>query len=149
MPHVLVYCTCLALFRKRALRPALTAFIREVCYPALMEDSRHTAKRRQREEKTLSQMIVIYCEGHHPRGSRTEQAYCGERLCPECLALDEYAVARTKGCRRMDEKTSCEECGNHCYKPSMRQSVREVMRYAGPRMVTRHPIAAIRHLLKR
>ena len=35
----------------------------------------------------------------------------------------------------------------HCYKPDMRQKVRQVMRYAGPRMMLRHPILAVRHML--
>ena len=31
--------------------------------------------------------------------------------------------------------------------PQMRERIRAVMRYAGPRMITRHPVAAVRHLL--
>ncbi|MBQ9954266.1 MAG: nitrous oxide-stimulated promoter family protein [Eggerthellaceae bacterium] len=41
------------------------------------------------------------------------------------------------------------ECGNHCYRSEMRKHICQVMRYAGPRMVTAHPVAAIRHLLGR
>jgi hypothetical protein len=29
----------------------------------------------------------------------------------------------------------------------MREKIKEVMRYAGPRLIYRHPILAIRHLL--
>ena len=46
-------------------------------------------------------------------------------------------------------KTSCDACENHCYKPEMRERIRQVMRYSGPRMITKHPVAAIRHLLGR
>ncbi|MEG0375126.1 MAG: nitrous oxide-stimulated promoter family protein, partial [Raoultibacter sp.] len=35
----------------------------------------------------------------------------------------------------------------HCYKPEEREKIRAVMRHAGPRMMTKHPIAAIRHLI--
>jgi len=114
-----------------------------------MDDSPKIRKKRQREKRTISQMLVIYCEAHHAKALRDQRSYCGELLCPECLILDDYAVLRTERCRTMDVKISCEECGNHCYEPSMRQSIRNVMRYSGPRMLKKHPIAAVRHLLKR
>lgn len=114
-----------------------------------MADSKRTARRREREKRVISQMVCIGCAGNHAASARTETAYCGEPLCPACKELDDYAVARTQRCRRMDEKTSCEECGNHCYAPQMRDRIRAVMRYAGPRMLTRHPVAAVRHLLGR
>lgn len=112
-------------------------------------DTPEMAKRREREKRTISQMIVIFCAAHHGREERTEQAHCGEMICPECVVIDQYAVLRTQRCRKMDVKTSCEECGNHCYKPAMREKIREIMRYAGPRMITKHPVAAIRHLMKK
>lgn len=112
-------------------------------------DSPKVAQRREREMRTISQMIAIYCEANHECADRTETAHCGERICPECKVMDDYAILRTLRCRKMDVKTSCEECGNHCYKPDMRESVRAIMRFAGPRMITKHPVAAIRHLLKK
>lgn len=99
--------------------------------------------------RTISQMIALYCANNHDACLRTEQAHCGEAVCAECALLDAYAVKRTAQCRKMDVKTSCEECGNHCYHPTQREAIRQVMRYAGPRMLTKHPIAAIRHLLGR
>jgi len=112
-----------------------------------MEDTPKTLKRRNREKRTISQMVAIYCKGHHSAPSRARRAYCGEMVCPACLELDSYAVARTQNCRNMGTKATCEECPNHCYEPSMREAIRQAMRFAGPRMVTAHPIAAIRHLL--
>ena len=115
----------------------------------MQQDTPKIAKRRVREEKTISQMVALYCAGNHERASRTETAVCGEAVCPECAKLDEYAALRTRRCRKMHVKTSCDACENHCYKPEMRERIRQVMRYSGPRMITRHPIAAIRHLLGR
>ena len=46
-----------------------------------------------------------------------------------------------------EEKTTCARCPVHCYKPAMRERVRAVMRYAGPRMLLRHPILALQHQL--
>ena len=94
-------------------------------------------------------MVALYCAGNHDAAARTERAHCGEAVCADCAAIDAYAVLRTERCRKMEVKTSCEECGNHCYAPAQREQIRAIMRYAGPRMITRHPIAAIRHLLKK
>lgn len=110
-------------------------------------DSPKTAKRRAREKTTISQMIAMHCAGAHAAADRTETAFCGDAVCPACAELDAYAVLRTERCRKMDVKTSCEECENHCYAPEMRKRIREAMRYSGPRMIAKHPIAAVRHLL--
>ena len=85
-----------------------------------MEDSPKTAKRREREKRTISQMVALYCAGNHAPADRTGRAHCGEPVCPACAAIDAYAVLRTECCRKMDVKTSCEECGNHCYAPEKR-----------------------------
>lgn len=45
-------------------------------------------------------------------------------------------------------KNTCRLCPIHCYKPAMKERMREVMRYAGPRMLLYHPAAALRHLWK-
>lgn len=118
----------------------------------MKQDTPAIAKKRARELRTVSQMIAIYCAGNHAhdehgdRTERTEQAECGEPLCAACKEIDEYAALRTRKCRRMENKISCELCQNHCYAPEMQERIREVMRYAGPRMIWHHPIAAIRHL---
>ena len=114
-----------------------------------MGDSPKTAKRRVREKRTISQMVALHCAGNHDAAARTERAHCGEAVCADCAAIDAYAVLRTERCREMEVKTSCEECGNHCYAPEKRDEIRAVMRYAGPRMLGRHPVAAVRHLLGR
>lgn len=78
--------------------------------------------------------------------------YCRDRhssndLCAECHDLETYALDRLCHCPFGEGKTVCSLCPVHCYKPVMRQRVREVMRYAGPRMMTRHPLMAAFHLL--
>lgn len=112
-------------------------------------DSPKVHKKRLREKRTISQMVAIFCKDHHDAAVCEKLAYCGEVVCPECLFLDTYAVKRTDQCRTMEAKTTCEACGNHCFSPEQRAAIREVMRYAGSRMLKRHPIAAIRHLTKR
>jgi hypothetical protein len=56
-------------------------------------------------------------------------------------------MARLAKCPFQENKSTCANCTVHCYKPDMRQRVRAVMRYAGPRMMWRHPILALTHLL--
>ncbi len=81
----------------------------------------------------------IYCGGHHGKK--------GKGPCPHCSALLEYAHARLDRCPFQENKTTCANCPIHCYKPDMREKVKNVMRYAGPRMSWRHPVLAIFHLL--
>ena len=112
-----------------------------------MEGTPKVAGRRVRDARTVSQMIALYCADHHAGAPRDQVAHCGEPLCAECAAVDAYAVLRTQRCRKMHVKTSCEQCENHCYRPEEREKIRAIMRYAGPRMLRKHPIAVIRHLL--
>ncbi|MGN0301378.1 MAG: nitrous oxide-stimulated promoter family protein [Anaerotardibacter sp.] len=113
------------------------------------ESNPKTEKKRVREMRTISQMVALYCAANHPKDERTHAAHCKELVCSECAALDAYAVERTLRCKKMDVKTSCEECENHCYKSDMREKICAIMRFSGPRMITKHPVAAIRHLLKK
>ena len=112
-------------------------------------DTPQVARRRAREMRTVSQMIALYCKGNHDASVRTHTAFCGESVCEDCKNIDDYAHLRTERCKKMDVKTSCNECENHCYKPDEQKRIRAIMRYSGPRMLSVHPIAAIRHLLGR
>lgn len=95
--------------------------------------------RREREKRMVSEMIGLYCkEKHGTKG----------KLCPECAALDAYARLRAEKCPFMETKTFCSNCKVHCYKPEMRDRIREVMRFSGPRMLFHHPVMAIRHLIE-
>lgn len=91
-----------------------------------------------RERQTLTAMLRIYCRGQH--GRRGE-------LCDECAQLHAYAMCRLDRCPYGADKPTCADCPIHCYKTDRRDAVRAVMRYAGPRMLWRHPILAVRHLL--
>nr|MBP8870902.1 nitrous oxide-stimulated promoter family protein [Bacteroides sp.] len=62
--------------------------------------------------------------------------------------LLEYAHMRLSRCPFGEKKNTCRLCTIHCYKPEMKERMREVMRYAGPRMLLYHPAAALRHLWK-
>ena len=111
------------------------------------EDAPAVARKRQREARTISQMIALYCAGNHSGDARDHVSACGEPVCAACKEMDDYANLRTMRCPRMESKASCDGCPHPCYHPAMREQIRALMRYAGPRMLTRHPVAAMRHLL--
>jgi len=58
----------------------------------------------------------------------------------------EYAETRLAKCPYGQDKPTCANCPIHCYKRAQREQVREVMRYAGPRMTFRHPVRALVHV---
>jgi hypothetical protein len=91
----------------------------------------------QREARTIRVMIEMYCHDHH--GTQTG-------MCAECLALAGYAHDRLRRCPFQEGKTTCVNCPVHCYRPEMRDRVRAVMRYSGPRMMLRHPALTTWHL---
>ena len=83
------------------------------------------AQKREQEKQTMGLMIELYCH-----------------------ALRSYADARVDHCPHIETKTFCSACKTHCYKPQMREAIRQVMRWSGPRMIFRHPVLAIRHLIE-
>jgi len=93
--------------------------------------------RLEREIDTIGLMIEMFCRDHHGR----------DGLCSFCRELLAYARKRTRACRFGKDKPACSACPVHCYRPEMRERIREVMRYSGPRMISRHPVLAVRHLL--
>ena len=96
------------------------------------------APRIAREKRTIRAMVRIYCRAHHGTSSD---------LCQACGELLNYAMCRLDRCPFGADKTTCVQCPIHCYKPAVRQQVQTVMRYAGPRMILRHPILALWHVL--
>jgi len=96
--------------------------------------------RLQNERKTIRIMIKMYCRNKHKPI---------DELCGDCLELFEYANKRLDYCQFGEDKPICENCPIHCYKPDMREKIRKVMRYAGPRMIYTHPIIGFRHLFKK
>ncbi len=95
--------------------------------------------KREREKRIVSEMIALYCRRKH--GTKG-------RICEDCAALDAYARMRSDKCPFMETKTFCSNCKVHCYKPEMREKIREVMRFSGPRMLTVHPMLAIKHVIE-
>ena len=115
------------------------------------------SRRLRREARTVELMIRMNCAANHvaaapgiePAQPPTESRARVDFLCPECAALLAYSSERVDSCRFGAEKPTCARCTVHCFRPSMRERIREAMRYSGPRMTYRHPYLAVRHLMDR
>jgi hypothetical protein len=95
--------------------------------------------RRAREFTMIDAMLRMYCRSHH--GAKDAA------LCDDCTALHDYARRRLERCVFGEAKLTCAKCTVHCYKANMREHIRQVMRWAGPRMLRRHPVLAVRHMI--
>lgn len=91
-----------------------------------------------RERRTIFAMVEIFCQAHHARHGQ---------LCDGCQELYDYAMFRLGKCPFGPDKPVCAKCPIHCYRPEMREKIREVMRFSGPRMLLRHPGMALAHMM--
>lgn len=98
----------------------------------------NTHPRLVREARTIESMIQIYCRRKHETS---------RGLCTDCQELFDYAVVRLNKCPFQEEKSTCANCKVHCYRPEMRERIRDVMRFSGPFMLYRHPYLAFMHLV--
>ena len=129
------------------------------------------------EKRTVRHMIELWCRKNHDGktcremgsmgGGLVSQGGSGQRrhggqgshecqvghggpgLCGECRELLEYSLARLDHCKFGNAKTKCHKCPVHCYRPDMREKIRTVMRFSGPRMLLYHPLEALRYLFSR
>lgn len=91
----------------------------------------------EREKRIISKMITLFClkkEGNSV-------------MCSMCLELQRYAHDRLSHCPLGDRKSSCKNCKIHCYNSVMREKMKEVMRFSGPRMIFYAPLDTIWHLI--
>ncbi|MNI12241.1 hypothetical protein D3C73_654110 [compost metagenome] len=112
-----------------------------------------------REKETVLHMISIFCKSKHKNAdketlrvelsnnSKSSTHDIEVELCHDCLELQQYASKRLSLCRFGEKKSTCANCPVHCYALTQRENIKEVMRYAGPRMLWNHPVLTIRHML--
>lgn len=92
----------------------------------------------QKDLKVVKFMILLYCRGKH----KSEKG----KLCDECKELWEYVRLRRSKCPFGEKKPFCSNCRVHCYNPEMREKIKAVMRYSGPRMLIYNPRVAWAHV---
>ncbi len=83
----------------------------------------------KREVRIIDNMISLYCHDNH--GSSD--------LCESCRELNDYALKRLISCPFEKDKPVCSKCKNHCYNKNQQKRIKEVMRYAGPKMLIKYP----------
>ncbi|MCP4957618.1 nitrous oxide-stimulated promoter family protein [Photobacterium aquimaris] len=90
---------------------------------------------------TITAMIDFYCLNHHQTNTTPFQR------CTDCEQFRSYVKHRLDRCPYGENKPSCKQCPIHCYKPQQKLKSQTIMRYSGPKMLLKHPIMAIRHLV--
>ena len=96
--------------------------------------------KKEQEKKLIAIMINMY------------RSFEGREMSDD--ELDElllYASKRIEAClyrRNNEKKPFCNVCPIHCYKSDMREKIKKVMRYAGPRLLFKHPVLSLKHLFK-
>ncbi|MDO4493300.1 MAG: nitrous oxide-stimulated promoter family protein [Clostridia bacterium] len=93
-------------------------------------------QKKKRKKAIVSEMIALYCKKNHGT----------DGLCHDCAALDAYARERTERCPFTETRAFCSGCTVHCYREEMRERIRAVMRFSGPRMLFYHPLMLLRHV---
>jgi len=110
-------------------------------------------RREIKDLKTLAMFTAVYCRAHHagPRAPLqcSEPALAAVPLqkypvCSDCAAFLLYACERRLRCP-LDEKPACKHCPVHCYKPSHREKVREIMRFSGRALIRRGRLDLLWH----
>lgn len=109
----------------------------------------------RRDLRTLATFITFYCRRRHPNDERAPvslrtidvTSVCGRAvpLCAPCAKLLAHAFMKRILCP-LDSKPTCKRCPQHCYAPAYRIAIREVMRFAGPRLVLRGRLDYLVHL---
>ena len=109
-----------------------------------------------RDLRMLALFIDLYCRHKHADAPRSEvvlrthdvAAIAGKSvvLCPDCAKLLAHAFVKRTHCP-MDPKPMCKHCPNHCYHPSYRQQIREVMKFSGRKMILGGRLDYLFHLL--
>lgn len=97
------------------------------------------------ELKTIESMIDIYCKNNHFNKDRTTKY----SRCPICTELGIYAKDKINTCIFKSNKPVCSKCSIKCYNSEHKESIRQVMRYAGPRMFVYHPLLLIRYVCRK
>ena len=122
-----------------------------------IEETMHPTPQRELEKdlRTLALFVQLYCRHRHaeaPKQAMTikthdVQAIAGRTvpLCDDCRKLLAHALVKRSHCP-MNPKPACKHCPNHCYAPSYRQQIREVMKFSGKKMLLSGRLDYLFHL---
>jgi hypothetical protein len=94
--------------------------------------------RLERENKTIKAMIDIYCKKNH----HSTLGSCGS-----CGKIYDYASYRIDRCPHKNSKPACTKCEIQCFSNKMKEEIKKIMRFSGPRMLIYHPILSLFHYI--
>ena len=98
-------------------------------------------KLQKKDIRLIGKFVEVYCAGKHGGAVRlpfTLPEALGQRqFCPECAELMSYAITRRRKCPLEAEKPTCKHCRIHCYAEAEREKMREIMSFAGRRLMMR------------
>jgi hypothetical protein len=104
----------------------------------------------------LALFILVYCRHKHPEADKKPaalhthdvKAIAGRDvvLCAECAKLLAHAFVKRSYCP-YDPKPMCKHCPSHCYHPTYRARIREVMKFSGRHLVLHGRLDYLFHLL--
>lgn len=77
---------------------------------------------RRRDAAVLEKFVRVYCREHRHAADGA--------LCPACEELLAYAMRKLEKCP-MNPKPKCKDCPVHCYQPTHRRAIGEVMKFSG------------------
>ncbi|MDO5117593.1 MAG: nitrous oxide-stimulated promoter family protein [Eggerthellaceae bacterium] len=97
----------------------------------------------QRDRATLEAMGRIFCSSKHKEAEKDEAG-----LCTQCRSTIEATLERTAICP-YGHAGNCQDCDIHCQRGEARERIREIMRYAAPRMTILHPLMTAEYLRKK
>lgn len=124
-------------------------------------DKRTSMHGGSREKSVFLAMSEVYCKGmkHDGITDVTEELGFDEelqtyvkwsgwkvRLCPECLDLSKESAKHTNRCRHLAYKT-LPPLPDACYANRQEKRIRPIMRYSGPRIMTRHPVLGVQYMV--
>jgi hypothetical protein len=114
-----------------------------------MKSMNMLTKKRKNDIRLIGKFIEVYCAGKHGGVERDPLSLpddLGEhRICRECIAFLEYAATKRLNCPLEAEKPSCKHCRIHCYDVPRREKMREVMSYAGRKLMMRGRLDYVWH----
>jgi hypothetical protein len=113
-------------------------------------------KELRRDLKTLVRFVETYCRHKHPDAGKEPvrlkphdvEAIRGKPvpLCHDCTKLLAHAFVKRANCP-FEPKPACKHCPDHCYHPTYRRQIREVMKFAGRKLVLSGRLDYLIHLI--
>jgi len=89
------------------------------------------------EKKIFEKMVLIYCKKKHKYDS----------ACMDCREIIKYGHNKINNCIHGKEKPFCSKCTVHCYEKNIKEKVKDIMIFSGPRIFFYHPIVSLKHFL--